>query len=294
MEHHAAAGWPTEVMAPVSCPRAQDVPFDPFAINGANHWYDVGAHKVRAISNDLANQTFRPGWLRSVGPGFTNWALESFIDEAAAQAEGIRVAFRLDAHREGAQCGLGPNSHWAARCARRQVVQRVGAEGRLGRRLPDRHRPWPRHLLRPGTRHADLGRLRRARQCRPRQRRGEGREADARRRRRNHRRSRRRAGADGRRVALGSQLALHEGTEFENGHVKDTNLDSYTPLRMADVPELDISFIDSTEVPVGLGEPATTVVGPAIGNAIFDAVGVRLRDLPIRSNALLQSLTQKS
>jgi CO/xanthine dehydrogenase Mo-binding subunit len=76
--------------------------------------------------------------------------------------------------------------------------------------------------------------------------------------------------------------------------VKDTNLDSYTPLRMGDEPELDIEFIDSAEVPVGLGEPATTVVAPAIGNAIFAAVGVRLRHLPIRPNAVLQSLTQKS
>ena len=64
--------------------------------------------------------------------------------------------------------------------------------------------------------------------------------------------------------------------------MKDTNLDTYRPLRIGDVPEIDVEFVDSTEVPVGLGEPATTVVGPAIGNAIFAAVGVRLRHLPIR------------
>jgi len=45
------------------------------------------------------------------------------------------------------------------------------------------------------------------------------------------------------------------------GRVKDTNLDTYTPLRMGDVPEMDIEFLPSTEVPTGLGEPATTVVG---------------------------------
>jgi hypothetical protein len=50
----------------------------------------------------------------------------------------------------------------------------------------------------------------------------------------------------------GLSMALHEGTEFVKGQVKDTNLDSYTPLRMGDEPELDIEFIDSTEVPVGL------------------------------------------
>src|SRR4030095_991391 len=88
----------------------------------------------------------------------------------------------------------------------------------------------------------------------------------------------------------GLSMALHEGTEFVKGQVKDTNFDSYTPLRIGDVPELDIEFIDSTEAPVGLGEPGTTMVAPAIGNAIFAAVGVRLRHLPIRPAAVLQGL----
>ena len=52
----------------------------------------------------------------------------------------------------------------------------------------------------------------------------------------------------------GLSLALHEGSEFVKGQVKDTNLDSYTPLRIDDVPDLDIEFIDSTDAPVGLGE----------------------------------------
>jgi CO/xanthine dehydrogenase Mo-binding subunit len=56
------------------------------------------------------------------------------------------------------------------------------------------------------------------------------------------------------------------------------------------VPGLDIEFIDSTEAPVELGEPGTTVVAPAIGNVIFTAVGVRLRHLPIRPTAVLKAL----
>jgi len=90
----------------------------------------------------------------------------------------------------------------------------------------------------------------------------------------------------------GLSMALHEGTEFVKGQVKDTNLDTYTPLRIGDVPELDIQFIDSLDAPVGLGEPATTVIAPAIGNAIFAAVGVRLRHLPIRPSAVLQGLAE--
>jgi isoquinoline 1-oxidoreductase subunit beta len=65
-------------------------------------------------------------------------------------------------------------------------------------------------------------------------------------------------------------------------------------LRMADVPELDIEFMPSTEAPVGLGEPGTTVVGPAIGNAIYNAVGARVRDLPIRPAAVLAAMKTKA
>jgi CO/xanthine dehydrogenase Mo-binding subunit len=68
------------------------------------------------------------------------------------------------------------------------------------------------------------------------------------------------------------------------------NLDSYTPLRIGDVPPLDIGFIENSEAPVGLGEPGTTVVAPAIGNAIFAATRARLRHIPIRPTALLQAL----
>ena len=80
----------------------------------------------------------------------------------------------------------------------------------------------------------------------------------------------------------GISLALHEGTAFENGHVKDRNLDGYTPLRMADVPELDIAFMESSEHPMGLGEPPLIAVAPAIGNAVYAATGNRPRDLHIR------------
>jgi CO/xanthine dehydrogenase Mo-binding subunit len=92
----------------------------------------------------------------------------------------------------------------------------------------------------------------------------------------------------------GLSMALHEGSEFVNGQPKDTNLDTYTLLRMGDVPEVEIEFLPSTETPVGLGEPATTVVAPAIGNAIFAASGARLRHLPIRPEAVRKALAHRS
>jgi hypothetical protein len=60
---------------------------------------------------------------------------------------------------------------------------------------------------------------------------------------------------------------------------------------MGDVPEVEVELMPSTEVPVGLGEPATTVVAPAIANAIFAACGARVRHLPIRPEAVRQALT---
>ena len=83
----------------------------------------------------------------------------------------------------------------------------------------------------------------------------------------------------------GVSLALHEGTKIEKGQVRDQNLDSYMPLRMKDVPEMDLKFMDSDQFPTGMGEPPLIAVPPAIGNAVYAASGQRIRDLPIKLEA---------
>jgi CO/xanthine dehydrogenase Mo-binding subunit len=295
MEHHAAAGWPTQVMAPALMPKGQNgQPYDPFAISGADHWYGVGALKVRALSNDLANETFRPGWLRSVGPGWTNWALESFIDEAAHHTKEDPVAFRLALLTgTGRNAGAVPNSNGGA-TRQAAVVRRAAERAGWGSTLPadsglgiatsfGQERTMPTWVacaakvrvnrttgfvtVQKLTIVTDAGTI-----------------VDP-----DSARAQTEGGA-----LWGLSMALHEGTTFAKGQVSDTNLDTYSPLRISDVPEMDISFIDSIEVPVGLGEPATTVVGPAIGNAIYAAVGIRIRHLPIRSDAVLAALAAKT
>jgi CO/xanthine dehydrogenase Mo-binding subunit len=89
-------------------------------------------------------------------------------------------------------------------------------------------------------------------------------------------------------------LEQSEGSEFVNGQPKDTNMDTYRLLRMADVPAIEIEFLLSTEAPVGLGEPATTEAAPAIGNAIFNACGARVRHLPIRPETVLEALAHRA
>jgi isoquinoline 1-oxidoreductase len=79
----------------------------------------------------------------------------------------------------------------------------------------------------------------------------------------------------------GLSLALYETTTIRDGAIAAANFDGYTPTRMSQVPPLDVSFISEGHFPSGTGEPATTVVGPAIGNAIAAASGARVRALPI-------------
>jgi len=295
MDHHASAGWPTLVMIPRGMVDGlYGKKYDPFAIAGADHWYDVGAQRVRALSNDLANTAFRPGWLRSVGPGWTNFAVESFMDEAAHERGVDPVAFRVGMlNAKGRNTGSAPNSVGGAK-RQAAVLQRAAQKAGWGAAMPkdtglgiattfgqERGMPtWTACVARVRVNRSngvvtvekltlvlDAGTI---------------------------------VDPDGALAQVegaslwGLSMALFEGTEFVKGQVKDTNLDTYTPLRIGDVPELDIEFVDSTEVPVGLGEPATTVIAPAIGNAIFAAVGVRLRHLPIRPNMVFQSLTQKT
>jgi isoquinoline 1-oxidoreductase subunit beta len=89
--------------------------------------------------------------------------------------------------------------------------------------------------------------------------------------------------------------ALHEVSELVDGLPKDTNLGTYTPLCIGDVPDIDVELIPRAEVAVGLGEPATTVVAPAIANAIFAALRcARVRHLPIRPEPVRQAFNARS
>jgi hypothetical protein len=49
----------------------------------------------------------------------------------------------------------------------------------------------------------------------------------------------------------GFSMALHEGSEFVNGQPKDTKLDTYRLLRMADVPEVEIEFLPARKPRLG-------------------------------------------
>jgi nicotinate dehydrogenase subunit B len=74
---------------------------------------------------------------------------------------------------------------------------------------------------------------------------------------------------------------LMEEVKFDRSRVTTIDWASYPILTFPDVPEVNIELIDRpTEKPWGAGEPAAAVVPAAISNAVFDAIGVRLRSVP--------------
>jgi nicotinate dehydrogenase subunit B len=81
--------------------------------------------------------------------------------------------------------------------------------------------------------------------------------------------------------------ALFEAIEFENGKILNGRLSEYRVPRFSDVPALETVLLDRKDIPsVGAGECPMIGLAPAVGNAIFDATGVRLRALPMVPNGL--------
>jgi isoquinoline 1-oxidoreductase beta subunit len=68
---------------------------------------------------------------------------------------------------------------------------------------------------------------------------------------------------------------------MENGRIEQSNFHQYPLLRMASHPKVEVHFIQSEHPPTGVGEPALPPVAPAICNAIYAAIGHRVRTLPL-------------
>ncbi|HJX96745.1 MAG TPA: molybdopterin cofactor-binding domain-containing protein [Candidatus Acidoferrum sp.] len=81
--------------------------------------------------------------------------------------------------------------------------------------------------------------------------------------------------------------ALFEAIEFENGRITNPRFSRYRVPRFRDVPDVEAVLLDRKDLPsAGAGETPIMGVAPAIGNAIFDATGIRLRGLPLIPNGL--------
>jgi len=84
-------------------------------------------------------------------------------------------------------------------------------------------------------------------------------------------------------IGYGLSAALHEKISLNDGLVEQSNFHDYPPLRMSDMPHIEVHIVASNAKPTGVGEPGTPLIAPAVANAIYAATGKRLRNLPFGS-----------
>lgn len=75
--------------------------------------------------------------------------------------------------------------------------------------------------------------------------------------------------------------ALHGDLRIEDGVVNQSNFHDYPVLRMGEMPKIEVHIVPSAEAPTGVGEPGVPPLAPALANALHNATGQRIRDLPI-------------
>jgi isoquinoline 1-oxidoreductase subunit beta len=286
MNHDLVSAWPTKRWGiPAFLENSADGKknvLDGFAVHGADFFYTVPNHTVRTVLNEVAQSATPSGQLRSVAPGWTFWAVESMIDELAHAAGHDPAEFRL-AMLDGAGDNKG-----AKRLAN-ALRAAMGLAGYGTKVLPKGEAlgvacvssqerdaaSWTACVAQVAvaddgsfkvkklTVATDVGTA---------------------------------VNPDGVRAQVmggaqwGLSLATLEKATMKDGALEQDNFDSYTPARMADMPEIDIAVIANGEPARGTGEPTVTVVAPAIGNAIFNAVGARVRGLPITSDSVKEAM----
>ncbi|MBI5323288.1 molybdopterin cofactor-binding domain-containing protein [Bradyrhizobium sp.] len=282
LNHDVVSAWPTkrwgipDFLTPAVDKKGA---LDGFTVNGADFFYSVPNHNVRAILNELAQNATPSGQLRSVAPGWTFWAVESMIDELADAAGKDPAQFRI-----ALLDGKGKNDGGAQRL-RNTLLAAMGMAGYGSTKLPKGEgmgvacvssqerataswtacvahvavAPSGEVKVKKLTVATDVGM-----QVHP---------------------DNIRAQVEG--AALwGLSLAMYERATLKDGGIEQTNFDTYKPLRMSQVPEVAVNVIANGDKPTGVGEPAVTVVAPALGNAIFNACGARVRALPITTAAV--------
>jgi isoquinoline 1-oxidoreductase beta subunit len=87
-------------------------------------------------------------------------------------------------------------------------------------------------------------------------------------------------------IIFGITAALYGEVTLKDGRVEQANFDTYQMVRMNEAPAIDVYIVQSPETPGGMGEAGTSLIAPALTNAIFAATGKRLRKLPIDASAL--------
>ncbi len=91
-------------------------------------------------------------------------------------------------------------------------------------------------------------------------------------------------------VTMALSTALREEVKFSNGGVASANFDDYDPIRISEIPDIEVHIVKNSEKIGGIGEPGVPPTAPAVANAVFDATGARFRRIPMTPERVLAAI----
>jgi xanthine dehydrogenase YagR molybdenum-binding subunit len=95
-------------------------------------------------------------------------------------------------------------------------------------------------------------------------------------------------------MGIGFALFEHRILDRNTARMVNPNMEWYLLPGPSDIPEIDVTLVDQPERGVvGLGEPPTISTAAAIANAVANAIGARVRDLPITPAQVLAALDRQ-
>ena len=277
-------------------PVESDNKLEGFTVVGSDNWYDIENQTVNYFRQTSIEKTIPVRNVRSVGNNYTVFATETFIDEVSQEVGVDPMAFRLN-YLKGLGINAGSNTPASYGGGKRLAnvlkiasglanygLEKLGEYEGLGIAITGAENRWAPCFLaliakvqvdknsaainvKKLTCVLDVGIA---------------------------------INPDGIKAQVEGSLlwglsnSLLEKMTLEDGMVSERNFDSYKWQNISKIPELEIHIVENGIFPSGVGEPATCVVAPAIGNAIFNATGVRLRSLPFSREELFEGLDKKA
>src|SRR6476469_1851445 len=83
-------------------------------------------------------------------------------------------------------------------------------------------------------------------------------------------------------IGFALSAAMNGAITLTDGKVDQSNFHDYQPIRIADMPRVEVHIVPSAANPTGVGEPGVPPLAPAVANALAAATGKRVRKLPIQ------------
>ena len=250
---------------------------DQFALNGADHVYDVPNQIVRAVPVETGIPV---GYVRAVAPNYTFFAVETFVDELAKLAGVDPVEYRVS------MLAGAPRLARVVKLAAEKAGWGTPLPANTGRGIAcvsaqEKKTPtWTASVVQahvdPSSGKVQIQKIVCAVDC------GIVVNPDG-----------ARSQIEGS-LLFGISNALKERATVANGNLVQSNFHDYQVLRMDEVPEVEVHIVPSTEYPTGLGEPGTTTIAPALSNAIFAATGARVRQVPLLPDRVLAALRARA